>query len=155
MSGYHGYSMSNNAVSSYASGEKPLSRWTRSAILNHIAGLILDGELPEEIVSDIDSMKTEELKGFLSYSSWHHTSCRYNRTAFYSIDADKILAHFGYRECVCASLADGSIICGFYSGRDEDGTLQTFTTSDGQVYPRSDIVKSWIGFEKSDCGYIF
>ena len=34
--GYHGYSMSNNAVAAYDNGEMPLSKWTKSAILNEL-----------------------------------------------------------------------------------------------------------------------
>lgn len=34
MAGYHGYSMSNNAVSAYADGEMPLSKWTKAEILD-------------------------------------------------------------------------------------------------------------------------
>jgi len=29
MSGYDGYSMSNNAVDAYENGEKPISKWTK------------------------------------------------------------------------------------------------------------------------------
>ena len=29
MSGYNGYSMSNNAVEAYDSGKKPFSKWTK------------------------------------------------------------------------------------------------------------------------------
>jgi len=150
MSGYNGFSMSNNAVAAYESGEKPLSRWTRSSIINTIAGMILNGDLPEEIVSDVDSMKTAELKQFLSYSSWHHTSSHYNRTAFYSVDEDKILRHFGYKECVCGTLADGSSVYGFFSGERNPATwkLSEFTTIDGHVLSSADIISTKIGFAK-------
>lgn len=33
MAGYHGFSMSNNAVEAYKNGEMPLSKWTKKAIL--------------------------------------------------------------------------------------------------------------------------
>lgn len=33
MAGYSGWSMSNNAVTAYEDGEKPLSRWTKVDIL--------------------------------------------------------------------------------------------------------------------------
>ena len=36
MAGYNGYSMSNNAVSAYDNGEKPLSKWRKSDILEEI-----------------------------------------------------------------------------------------------------------------------
>ena len=151
MSGYYGYSMSNNAISAYENGEKPLSKWTRSAILNHIAGLILDGELPEEIVSEVDKMKTADLRQFLSASSWHHTSSHYNRTTFYSVNADRILIYFGYSECVCATLSDGSSVYGFYSGKRDPITwkYQEFTTLSGQTINADDIANTRIGFYKS------
>ena len=81
MSGYYGYSMSNNAVEAYMRGEKPISRWTKAEIL--------------EAVSEIDADKAILLKKvplhalkkhFLVRTSWHHTSLLYNETDFYSID---------------------------------------------------------------------
>lgn len=36
MAGYNGWSMSHNAVTAYAGGEKPLSKWTKTNILNEI-----------------------------------------------------------------------------------------------------------------------
>lgn len=36
MSGYSGYSMSNNAVDAYESGEKPRSKWTKKVLLSAI-----------------------------------------------------------------------------------------------------------------------
>lgn len=84
-SGYHGYSMSNRALDAYSNGERPLSKWTKAEIISAI--------------SEIDPIKAELLKKVklstlkervLSYSSWHHTSDRYNKTEFYSIDKDYI-----------------------------------------------------------------
>lgn len=34
--GYDGYSMSNNARSAYDDGERPLSKWTKAAIMSEI-----------------------------------------------------------------------------------------------------------------------
>lgn len=36
MSGYRGYSMSNNAVAAYEEGKKPLSKWFKSEILDSL-----------------------------------------------------------------------------------------------------------------------
>lgn len=33
MAGYYNYSMSNNAVSAYESGEMPISKWTKKEML--------------------------------------------------------------------------------------------------------------------------
>ena len=46
--GYHGYSMSNNAMAAYADGEMPLSERSKEAVLNAVA--------------DIDKEKAERLK---------------------------------------------------------------------------------------------
>lgn len=35
MAGYYGYSMSNNAVEAYKSGEKPFSKWTKTEIIKN------------------------------------------------------------------------------------------------------------------------
>lgn len=81
MAGYYGFSMSNNAVSAYECGEKPLSKWTKEAILS------LCGEKSEELAS----LTVSELRKNLLYnSSWHHTSCHYNRTVFYAFDDDAL-----------------------------------------------------------------
>lgn len=50
MAGYNGYSMSNNAVTAYSNGEKPLSKWTRSAILTAIAHMIVNEDLPVDTI---------------------------------------------------------------------------------------------------------
>ena len=81
MAGYYNFSMSNNARTAYANGEKPLSRWTKEEILS---------ELEEETAEKLKPLTARELREILLYrSSWHHTSSRYNRTSFYSINKDK------------------------------------------------------------------
>ena len=81
MSGYNGYSMSNNAVDAYKDGEKPLSKWTKKAILKGI------NEINPNI--DVSKLDLKTLKQeFLRKSSWHHTSCKYNVTDFYTIRDD-------------------------------------------------------------------
>lgn len=88
MAGYNGYSMSNNAVAAYADGEKPLSKWTKPAILEAIFDSC---EISEEKADLLRKMTVKELKDeFLQMSSWHHTSKFYNCTNFYSLDFDKI-----------------------------------------------------------------
>lgn len=150
MAGYNGYSMSNNAVTAYSNGEKPLSKWTRSAILTAIAHMIVNEDLPEEIIADIDGMKTAELKRFLVPSSWHHTSCQYNRTTFYVLDEERILSHFGYRDVVCVTREDGTIVYGEYTGDRHPVTkrLQEFLTIDGIRFPSSEIANAKIAYIK-------
>lgn len=83
--GYHGYSMSNNAVDAYDNGEMPLSKWTKTAILNELVELDADSE----IIELAKKMTVKQLKDiFLYKSSWHHTSKMYNRTDFYSVTTD-------------------------------------------------------------------
>lgn len=85
MAGYRGFSMSNNAVDAYNSGEKPFSKWTKSEILKEIESLnVKTFEL-------LKKMKVKTLKdNFLYKSSWHHSSKFYNEVDFYSVDTDKI-----------------------------------------------------------------
>lgn len=91
MAGYDGYSMSNNARSAYAAGEKPLSKWAKSAILAEISEFAEENEL--NIDFDLFSkISASVLKAeFLKKSSWHHTSKFYNCTDFYSLCEEKIL----------------------------------------------------------------
>lgn len=80
MAGYNGYSMSNNAVLAYSSGEKPYSKWTKAEIIFAIA------ESDRVLADKAKALTTSELKAlFLRRSSWHHTSSHYNRTDFYSV----------------------------------------------------------------------
>ncbi len=84
-SGYSGYHMSNRAVEAYEAGEKPLSRWTKASILSEIA--IID-------TNKANLFKKVSLpvlkKSVLTRSSWHHTSSRFNKTDFYSVNTDYI-----------------------------------------------------------------
>lgn len=83
--GYSGYSMSNNAVDAYAGGEKPISKWTKSDILQEIYDL----DYSQDIIDVAKSLPVKALKSiFLYQSSWHHTSKMYNRTDFYSVRSD-------------------------------------------------------------------
>lgn len=88
MAGYYGYSMSNNAVSAYADGEKPLSKWSKVDILSEIQGMDLKLNCD---LGKLKKMPAKALKEVCLYqSSWHHTSNHFNQTNFYSIDVDRI-----------------------------------------------------------------
>ena len=93
MAGYKGYSMSNNAVQAYEQGERPYSRWTKAAILEEIENMIETGELPESVADSMKGIKKDHLLSFLERSSWHHTSAKYNRTDFYSVSPEKVIAY--------------------------------------------------------------
>ena len=83
MSGYHNYSMSNNAVLAYENGEKPLSKWTKAAIIESLA----EQEAPANFIEAVKKQPAAAVKTVLLYcSSWHHTSKEYNRTNFYSVE---------------------------------------------------------------------
>ena len=93
--GYHGYSMSNNAVDAYNDGEMPLSKWTKRELLDAIEA--------ENDKIDVSKLTAEELRdNFLTYAGYHHTSSYYNSTIFYRLkdsvedltqsDIDQIIA---------------------------------------------------------------
>lgn len=87
MAGYKDYSMSNNAVAAYQSGEMPKSKWTKAAIMAEI----MESELTDEQKSACKSIKVAALKELaLIKTSWHHTSDHYNKTDFYSVDIGKL-----------------------------------------------------------------
>lgn len=88
MAGYNGFSMSNNAVTAYEDGEKPLSKWTKADILSAIEEQEIELKCS---IEKLEKLPVKVLKRVgLSYSSWHHTSNHYNRTDFYSLDVDRI-----------------------------------------------------------------
>ena len=87
MSGYCGYSMSNNAVDAYRCGEKPLSKWLKTDLIDAIEDVIED----KTDIAKFKKLTVKQLKShFLCKTSWHHTSKMYNETSFYSIDEDNI-----------------------------------------------------------------
>ena len=92
MAGYNGWSMSNNAVSAYNNGEKPLSKWTKKEIIETLSEAVEGGEI--ELKANIEKIKKMPVKALkdscLHRSSWHHTSNHYNKTDFYSLDTEKI-----------------------------------------------------------------
>lgn len=55
MAGYCGYSMSNNAVDAYNDGEKPLSKWTKRAIIEAIEEAVECEDL--QLQCDIEKLK--------------------------------------------------------------------------------------------------
>lgn len=85
MSGYFGYSMSNNAVDAYRCGEMPLSKWLKTDLINGIEDVLEN----KADISKFRKLTVKQLKKyFLFENSWHHTSKMYNETSFYSIDDD-------------------------------------------------------------------
>lgn len=80
MAGYRGYSMSNNAVSAYDDGEKPISKWSESDVISAIAD--------ELGVNESDIKLKYPYRYYLKKTSWHHTSSKYNKTDFYSVSFD-------------------------------------------------------------------
>ena len=99
--GYHGYSMSNNAVSAYSDGEMPLSKWTKRELVDAIEAV------NDKI--DVSKLTVVELRHhFLTSAGYHHTSSYYNSTKFYALDdnvedftqsdIDKIIANRQKRE---------------------------------------------------------
>lgn len=87
MTGYRGYSMSNNAVDAYNKGEKPWSKWTKTDILNELRYNGVD----KAQIDRLRKFSLAELKEIgLRRSSWHHTSSHYNATDFYTVDVSAL-----------------------------------------------------------------
>ena len=76
--GYIGQKMSERAMEAYKNGEMPLSKWTKSVILENI-------ETEKKGESEkLKKYSAETLRNyFLILSSWHHTAKYFNRTNFY------------------------------------------------------------------------
>jgi hypothetical protein len=91
--GYDRWSMSNNARIAYKNGEKPLSRWTKSELINEIEAARKAGSIVTASQEVIKRAPVRLLKQhFLHQTSWHHTGSKFNRTPFYSLNLDA-LAH--------------------------------------------------------------
>lgn len=88
--GYFGYSMSNNAIAAYADGKMPLSKWTKRDIIQAVE--YMDG-VDEDRINWLKKQTTRLLKELLLTSNeWHHTSSNYNKTDFYEVSEEKLLA---------------------------------------------------------------
>ena len=88
MSGYSGWSMSNNAVDAYSNGEKPLSKWSKADVFEAIEEQEIELKCSIEKLMQLPVKVLKEV--CLTYSSWHHTSNHYNKTDFYSLDTERI-----------------------------------------------------------------
>lgn len=90
-SGYNGFSMSNRAIEAYENGEKPISKWTKTAFFVDLEENKEDYNINAEKINALKLLKVSVLKeNFLKNSSWHHTSNHFNKTDFYKINFDKI-----------------------------------------------------------------
>lgn len=90
MAGYYKNQMSNNAVWAYSQGEKPMYKWTKTAILEEIDNIFWHADKENRI--EFKKMTLGELKdNFLVWSSWHHTGKFYNETEFYCIEENAVL----------------------------------------------------------------
>lgn len=86
MAGYDGYSMSNNARDAYDRGEKPLSKWTKGAILEALEN---DGDLSPASLAKLRKFSASFLfKNCLNKTGWHHSSSFFNKITFYEAATD-------------------------------------------------------------------
>lgn len=85
--GYDGYSMSNNARQAYAEDKQPLSRWTKSDIIEVCERLAKDNGLNLDM-NKLSKLNLYTLKQLLSYAEYHHTGKYFNVTDFYEVDPD-------------------------------------------------------------------
>lgn len=87
MAGYnHVLNMSNNAVAAYMDGAKPLSKWTKTGILQAIDAY---GHFEKPIsINKFKKLTRDQLIAFLKFDSWHHTGVNYKKTSFYTLNAE-------------------------------------------------------------------
>lgn len=91
--GYVGASMSVRARQAYESGEMPMSKWTRPAIISAIKDYCADFDLAYN--PEIESMSRAKLaEVYLEYKSWHHTGRFARETEFFGLNEDAVCADF-------------------------------------------------------------
>lgn len=92
-SGYAGTSMSVRAREAYESGEMPMSKWTRGAIISAVKDYCADFDLAYD--PKIETMSRAKLaETYLEYKSWHHTGRFARETEFFGLNEDAICAEF-------------------------------------------------------------
>lgn len=91
--GYVGVSMSVRAQAAYESGEMPMSKWTRGAIISAIKDYCTDFDLAYN--PKIETMSRAKLADtYLEYKSWHHTGRFARETEFFGLNEDAVCADF-------------------------------------------------------------
>ena len=91
--GYLGSSMSVRAAEAYEQGEMPISRWTKTAIIQAIKDYCFDFDLAYN--PDIEKKTKAELaKEFLEYKSWHHSSRTAREVEFFGLNEDAVCRSF-------------------------------------------------------------
>lgn len=91
--GYVETSMSVRAQAAYESGEMPMSKWTRGAIISAIKDYCADFDLAYD--PKIETMSRAKLaETYLEYKSWHHTGRFARETEFFGLNEDAVCADF-------------------------------------------------------------
>lgn len=91
--GYVGVSMSVRAQAAYESGEMPMSKWTRGAIISAIKDYCADFDLAYD--PKIETMSRAKLaETYLEYKSWHHTGRFARKTEFFGLNEDAVCEDF-------------------------------------------------------------
>lgn len=90
--GYIGRSESVRASEARQEGQKPLSAWTKKAIIEAMKA----NDAPEELIRKAEAQPLWVLQqSVLSKTSWHHTGPNYQKTDFYGINDDYSDAELG------------------------------------------------------------
>lgn len=72
---------SERAEKAISNGERPLKYWTKSQLLD---------ELYKISNFDFTQSSLDDLKEFLSYTSWHHIGTKFRKVDFYKVDDLKV-----------------------------------------------------------------
>lgn len=117
--------MSVRAAEAYEQGEMPISRWTKTAIIQAVKGYCFDFDLAYD--PDIENnTKAELVKEFLEYKSWHHSSRTAREVEFFGLNEDLPLLRESHNlSAKCARITD---ISHNFSMRPKDESL----THDGE-----------------------
>jgi hypothetical protein len=90
--------MSERAMFAYESGEKPKSKWTKSAMIAEIKHCCWEWDI--EFNPDVIKGMTKDdlFREFFAWSSWHHTGKFARETDFYAVDETWVKDAFTERE---------------------------------------------------------
>lgn len=91
--GYLGSSMSVRAAEAYEQGEMPISRWTKTAIIQAVKDYCFDFDLAYDPGIE-NNTKAELVKEFLEYKSWHHSSRTAREVEFFGLNEDAVCRSF-------------------------------------------------------------
>lgn len=135
MAGYDGYSRSNNAIIAEEEGKYPASKFA-SIVKKH---------------KKYKGCTASDVSAVLLIDEWHHTSCRYNRTNFYTLTD---LLEINNRNKLAIEIANRKEFTRLLKKAQQAGITHTLTDTGEEWFPLPKKWRGLYGTEQSTLDYL-